>query len=442
MKVNFTTIYGKAGTGKSTKLAALICNAHVTDEYDYIVLAPTNAAVENIFETCAKILPNIDRKRFKTLHSFFKIDFINDIFIGAKEVPFNAFIDEFSLINKYTFKRCYNDLISKGCRNIIICGDQLQLNAIYNDKQYISFNKINYWNNIKNKTSISSLQISPRVLQQIHLNVFGSKKVRNGKRILLTQNLRSNENMKLLINSIYRNKRDYDYKFTTFFDVPKLIKKGYVFIASKYKILQRIYECVNDVLFEPEESIDVKIIKQNITHNSGYKTLFLYAGMDVMTIVNSPPSFKNRARSSKFYNGEVFTFTGNVEDDMLKCYSKRRNEYVYIPKIKEVDKSGSGEYYPISPLFLSTVHKSQGRSIDKIIVCIDEMFEITMLYTAMTRAREDIVFYTKETDKEKRIDALLKSACVDEFRALNVITNYMNETSGMNDVNDANYMND
>lgn len=427
MKVNFTTIYGKAGTGKSTKLATLICNAHENKNKDYIVLAPTNAAVENIFNVCLNIIPNINRKRFKTLHSFFKIDYVNDVFVGANAVPFNVYIDEFSLINKFLFKRCYNDLINKGCRNITICGDQLQLNAVYKDKQYISFNKINYWNNVKDKVLKPSRQVSPKVLQQIHLNVFGLKIVQKSKRELLTQNLRSNENIKQLINAIYRNNRTFEYKFTTLFDIPKLINNGYVFVASKYKILQKVYECVNDVLFETNKSIDVKKITQNISHKSGYKTLFLYPGMELMTIVNSPTNFNNRSRNSKFYNGEVFTFTGNIEDEMLKCYSKKRNEYVFIPRIKEVDMSKAGEYFPVSPLFLSTVHKSQGRSIDKIIICIDEMFEITMLYTAMTRARNDIIFYTKETNGEKRIDTLLKSACVDDFRMLIEMTNYRGE---------------
>ena len=78
----------------------------------------------------------------------------------------------------------------------------------------------------------------------------------------------------------------------------------------------------------------------------------------------------------------------------------------------------------MTPGFLLTVHKSQGRSIDKVIVCIDEMFDVAMLYTAITRARNEIVFYSKAAMKD-RIDLLINAAHVEEFKQLNLMANYM-----------------
>ena len=46
----------------------------------------------------------------------------------------------------------------------------------------------------------------------------------------------------------------------------------------------------------------------------------------------------------------------------------------------------------ILPKKFITAHKSQGKSFDKICVILDEMFDISMLYTILTRARSKIYF--------------------------------------------------
>ena len=75
-------IYGKAGCGKTTKMVDMICKAK-----DYVVLAPTNAAVENIYNMCSERMIGIDRDNFKTLYSFFRIDYENNNVLGAILMP-------------------------------------------------------------------------------------------------------------------------------------------------------------------------------------------------------------------------------------------------------------------------------------------------------------------------------------------------------------------
>ena len=100
--------------------------------------------------------------------------------------------------------------------------------------------------------------------------------------------------------------------------------------------------------------------------------------------------------------------------------------YINMDKIaKEIDKLNSGEYYPISPSFLLTIHKSQGRSIDNIIVCIDDLFDVSMMYTAITRAKNNLLFYSKETDDNKRITTLIKNAYINDFKQLNILCDYL-----------------
>ena len=51
--------------------------------------------------------------------------------------------------------------------------------------------------------------------------------------------------------------------------------------------------------------------------------------------------------------------------------------------------------FPVGPYNLLTVHKSQGYTLENVIVCIDNMFEVSMMYTAATRASNSLMFYSK-----------------------------------------------
>lgn len=456
--MNITTIYGKAGCGKSTTLAKLINKEEKKDDVKYdgedgedgedesssfIVLAPTNSAVENIYKICSSTNKYIDRNKFKTIYSYFRIDYENNIVLGAIEMVDTIYIDEFSLIDKYLFKKCVLNMKKDGCKNLILCGDVMQLNAIYNEKQYISFNKINKWNNIykkisekMNKNGSIPTNLYPKVIEHLHLNVFGMKMIQSGTLIHLNVNMRSNEEVKNVLTQIYSSNRDpYMYKFTHFVDLPELICERdrvgevgdhvgdggiscYTFIASKYKILQQVYDYIYNKKWK--NKMDVLHIEQNISFSSGYKDLYLYPGMSV--IVCDTDDSKNKS----YINGEELIFTGNVENNCLKCLNKR-NEIVYVHKIKEVEKTHSGDFYPISPSFLLTIHKSQGRTIENVIVCIDELFDVSMMYTAITRAKENLIFYTKEKDKEKQIDLLMENAYIPEFKQLNLICSWLNK---------------
>ena len=67
--MKLVVLYGKAGCGKTTKMVELIKTCK-----HYVVLAPTNSAVENIYK-----LSGIEkRKKFKTIYSYFRIDYENN----------------------------------------------------------------------------------------------------------------------------------------------------------------------------------------------------------------------------------------------------------------------------------------------------------------------------------------------------------------------------
>lgn len=450
------TIYGKAGCGKSTKLSEIIKK----DRSKYVVLAPTNSAVENIFNICllrtneSENVNELKRDRFKTIYSYFRIDYNNDIVLGAVEMMETIYIDEFSLIDKFLFKKCLNDMRMKKCRRLILCGDVMQLNAVYKMKQYISFDKVKRWNKLyerimlkvnevkhmkimnqmnlmKNVNQTESVEnsnenqncrqfVSPNVLEHLHLNIFGTKAIRKGTLINLTVNKRSNSEIKQILTNIYSKNISFNYQFVSFFDIPKLIlNENYVFIASKYSILQKIYDYIYTTYWcNKNNKLDIITIEQHISYSSGFKNLYLYSGMKIIVC--------DTDEQKKYINGEELIFTGNIECNKLKCYSESRKEIVYIHKIKEVEMSHSEEFYPICPNFLISIHKSQGRTIENVIFCIDELFDMSMLYTGITRAKNKLMFFSEEKNEIKRVELLIKNAYVDDFKQLDLICNNMN----------------
>ena len=370
--IEIVTIYGKAGCGKTTNLSKIICN----DTSEYVVLAPTNSAVETIYKTCIEN-KHLERKYFKTIYSFFRIDYNNDVVLGAIEME---------------------------------------------TKQYISFNKMNKWNEIYQKilteaTNVNEKLIYPKVLEHLHLNIFGMKIIQQGTLINLTINKRSNDNIKNILMNIYNKNKEYQYDFIPFFDIPNyIINSNYVFIASKYSILQKVYDYIYENFWSKSKiQNDIINIEQHISFSSGFKNLYLYPGMKIIACSTDA--------NKRYINGEELTFTGNFECGKMKCLNEEKKEYVFIEKVKEVEKTNGNLYYPICPSFLMTIHKSQGKTINNIIVCIDDMFDMSMMYTAITRAKDNLVFFSKVNDNNERRNLLIKNAYVEEFKQLNLICN-------------------
>ena len=51
-------------------------------------------------------------------------------------------------------------------------------------------------------------------------------------------------------------------------------------------------------------------------------------------------------------------------------------------------------YFPILPNNLITYHKAQGKTIDNVILCVDNVFEFSMLYTGLTRAKNNVLLFS------------------------------------------------
>lgn len=371
-------IYGLAGTGKSTYLAELIR----TERRSYVVLAATHSAVDNIY----KITSTVDRKKFMTIYAFFRIDYNTGIVKGPVKQVDIIFIDEFSLLNKYLFERCINKAPNS---EFVLCGDPLQLNAIYGVDESIRF---------KDLRELEGMSIL--AIEHYHLGIFGLKSVKNSEKIILKTNHRANNAVMKVFNEIFMNSHGIEQSsLFTFLSLDEVIRRllnndGTTVLASKYSILQNIF----DVIANNSNKYTITIHQKGI---KGFSRLYLYEGMELLITENT----------SYYYNGQRVYF--------LEYNSK--DEYVYVKtetgEILKIDKYkyGNVSEYPLIPSRLITIHKSQGMTLDDIIVCIDELFDISMLYTAITRAKNSVAFYTESQNK---LETLQKSSYANTFNEL------------------------
>ena len=59
------------------------------------------------------------------------------------------------------------------------------------------------------------------------------------------------------------------------------------------------------------------------------------------------------------------------------------------------------KFFPLAPYQFMTIHKAQGMGFDEVIIICEELFQLGMLYTAITRARHKVMFYVSENDSPK-----------------------------------------
>lgn len=426
--IKINTIYGNAGTGKSNHLATTIVKT-IRDNISCIVLASTHSALNNIYTIVKSKGGPQTMDLFKTIYAFFRIDYESNTIGGAPYIPRVIFIDEFSLVHKQLFSGIIRDINNRATSpvDIVLAGDPLQLNAIYHDKQMISLNKLYRYN----KLSTNPLHIS--VIDHLHLSVFGMKRVLNGTLTKLSKNYRASSIVTQTLNAIYSGNKDFDYRFIDDITLIKhlLSNSGtdtaydYTFIAPRYEILQRIHSEMGkrireQALLHPYNDQPVQIIQGTCTGYS-FKDLTLRTNDRVMLTKTSKERVNGRPL---YYNGEVLTFVSHSETNLL-C---RNSNGVLVNVVKDYDDEDihkSTPFYPVIPYYMMSIHKSQGRTLKNVVIGIDNMFDISMLYTAITRASENVYFYTETTDG---VSTLMSAARYDEFRQLMKVIGNINKS--------------
>ena len=356
-QLKITAIQGFAGTAKTTYLARTI--SKVPPNVEFIALSFTHHAVNNLFQKATKFGVS-DKSRFKTVHSFFRIDFKTGAFGGSSRPVNYIFIDEYSMIDRELFEQIIQDSKHQNVREIILAGDFLQLPRVGTIKNFIRMNTLAMLEGITLTTDLikplqhfdnSCLTLATKIIKK-------TKQYRNRNNIFLDMILKNE-----LTNHFS------ELPFVGFEEACKLISsENYTMIASKYGILDRFRE----ELYEIPQIGDV-----------------VYGTETIDDVVN----------------GNVYVVM-NVENDVVLAKDVENDERVFFEK--------PWKFYPIR---LFTFHKSQGQTFENVIICVDDLFEFPMLYTGITRASSNVKFFTYK-DKDSCKEYLKKHSGETEIQRL------------------------
>lgn len=430
-KSNVKFILGEAGTAKTTYLIKIV--EELNKSKNIACLAFTHSAVNNMKQKTN----NLKNITFKTIHSFLGIvPNSNGGYIRNKKCcSFDydiLIVDEFTLIPLDIFNMLLSEYVNV-VDKIVVAGDLLQLpppdsyefvnEELFKDDetQSVSGNRrflLNVETNI-----LTAIKIAKHLSQ----TAFNTNWFKNSDKMILQKNFRNGSNVKNLLDEILAigDVEDFEklisysksnlashpnqpflplvdfrdsQRILPLYKINSLINDGYVVIGSKYYLLKKI--------------------KKNLkTENE--------------TMINSPIGLIDSKQSlyltenidSNFSNGDIVKVVGVYEDAKA---SRANGSYIEIKKDNEPLsiklKPNSETIYPIMPLNFITIHKAQGKTYDKIIVILDDMFELSMLYTAITRAKEDVKFVCfnipkafKEIKEQNKAFNLLKQIVYHEI---------------------------
>ena len=342
-------VLGKAGSSKTTSILKTI-------KGNFVCLAYTHSAIinmKNIYKHLNNNFDNDDLDNFQTIHHYFRIDYNNNIHL--KEIPKNIgfiIIDEFTLIPLELLNIIFN-MIDKAKVKSIFIGDFLQLPSI-------NTNNVNYSNDI---TQLSIKDYPMTFYQAIniynHLNrtCYFTKYYNNSKKIIMKRNYRNNTKV---INTL-NNALNLNFDIINIQDIYKYT--NYTIIGSKYELLYKVYKLFNN--------------NKELKYNSSIGKINIQIG-DIMWLVQTI--------DNDYLNGDEVEIKELYEDQALIC--NKRNGMIRIINLEL-----------LIPINYLTFHKSQGKTINKVLMILDDLFEITMLYTGITRAREDIKFINFNPEK-------------------------------------------
>jgi len=380
-------ITGKAGTGKTTFLK------YITEKTikNFIILAPTGVAAINSGGT--------------TINSFFQIDFSvyvpNDKRLSTekekdgssplfKNFKYNKSKQEIIknlnilIIDEISMVRCdiidVIDEILKAYRNnskpfggiqVMLIGDVFQLPPIL----------IGEKKNILNQFYNSGFFFESKIIQNIKLTYIELKKIYRQtdhefidmlNRIRIGQTTQNDINK---LNSRYN---------------PHFKEDEYINLCTHNAIVEETN--LNKLGNLPEKSFFYKSkISGSFPENnfSTEKTLELKVGAQVMFIKNNP--------SKGFYNGKI-TLISKLEDDRVWVVLKNQEveleleewnniRYTYNKEKKTVEQEiiGTFNQFPIRLAWAITVHKSQGKTFEKVYADLGNSFAPGQVYVALSR---------------------------------------------------------
>lgn len=359
---NIKFVLGKAGTGKTTSILNSLKNV----KGKILCIAYTHSAVENLRNKSE------NQWVFMTIHKYLKLPINKIIYRKLKEYERFDYIviDEVSLIPLNIIDILFNLTNYFKETKFIFIGDLLQLPCINKDKKLLNI-KQKYLKKYPGfKNVICSLDNCLKLVLYLNDTIYFNEYFMNNDKMILTYNYRNNEYVQSIINELIGNiipeelKNNMKKYIININELGQEQFKDYVKLASRYKYLKTLYS-VSNIMKDDEKCVNCKIGE-----------IFIKNG-DILVA-------NENIEDMDLVNGEEYIIE-NVDDELLMFNIKKFLPYNYL-----------------------TIHKSQGKTLDKIVVCIDDLFEISMFYTALTRAKTDIKLISLKSseDVEKEIEKI------------------------------------
>ena len=347
---NIKFVLGKAGTGKTTTILNSLINFN-----SVLCIAYTHSAVENLRSKSE------NKFKYMTIHKYLKLPINKIIYRKLKEYERFDYIviDEVSLIPLNIIDILFNLTNYFKETKFIFIGDLLQLPCINKDKKLLNI-KQKYLKKYPGfKNVVSNLENCLKLVLYLNDTIYFNEYFMNNDKMILTYNYRNNEYVQSIINELICVFYSEELKNNIMKYIININE-----LASRYKYLKTLYS-VSNIMKDDEKCVNCKIGE-----------IFIKNG-DILVA-------NENIEDMDLVNGEEYIIE-NVDDELLMFNIKKFLPYNYL-----------------------TIHKSQGKTLDKIVVCIDDLFEISMFYTALTRAKTDIKLISLKSSEgiEKEIEKI------------------------------------
>lgn len=379
---NLSVITGGPGTGKTTIIKCII-DILKRKNLSYVLAAPTGRAAKRITETTGE--------NAKTIHRLLEITKVEDgDYDSQVDFPIDVIdadvviVDEASMIDVLLMNNLIKGLKSNA--KLIIVGDADQLPSVGPGNVLRDIIESGVAHTIF-LTEIYRQSAKSDIIMSAHAIKVGEhvsfKKADTDMYFISTDSVDAAvKEIESLVE--YRLKAKYDEGFLGDIQVLTPIKKSAIGTFELNKVLQKIKLNPND----------------DMVHKKSGDRVF-YENDKVMQIVNNYDKNYDLdgVQGNGIYNGDIGKITRiNTAEKYLTVEfdDKRRAKYDF----DELDE--------LEHAYAITVHKSQGSEFNTVIIplyiCYEKLFNRNLLYTAMTRAKNLLIFVGRESVINYMID--------------------------------------
>ena len=459
---DYFAIYGAGGTGKTYTLANTIENF----KGKVLYLGATNKVVsvlKNALENSGVINPKV-----RTIDSFLKFKIEKDEynnstitykFPSIKEIPDLIVIDEVSMLTNQKFNLI--ERLKKYCK-IILIGDFLQLPPIEDDKNALT----------RNEQGFLVSKIFTAVKKENSFTLTIQNRQKDGTELsALVKGFRDNMHLKIdpiKLAEKKNNGKDILYYFINDKELKEIIKKNncvavcfknlsvlnFNWLIGSTKSMRKDYRLneinVGDSLmfdqfyFHEYKSKKVSYYTSNIVEvlgiEKGITETFEIKSKMIKTITYSKIKVIDQdgeINEIRYIQGGLYGINGGGLSSSV--YGQRKTYQEHIKQGKNVDENKKyltglntrfanyqNSFAKLKRPYAITAHKAQGSTYNTVIIPVYDYYTIKykdanqLLYVALSRAKEKIIFVNKkeqfdETSKRKLFTEFEKQSIASSF---------------------------